>query len=63
MGSKHWCFTLHADQEQSQQWASLEPGSEAPLILFDAGVMDYMLYQVEACLPLLVRSIFKGTLF
>ena len=49
MGSKHWCFTLHADQEQSQQWASLEPGSEAPLILFDAGVMDYMLYQVEAC--------------
>ena len=49
MGSKHWCFTLHADQEQSQQWASLEPGSDAPLILFDAGVMDYMLYQVEAC--------------
>ena len=49
MGSKHWCFTLHADTEQTKEWASLEPGSEAPLQLYDPGVMDYMLYQVEAC--------------
>lgn len=49
MGSKHWCFTLHATEEQTPIWSSIEPDEVEPLQLFDPGVMDYMVYQVEAC--------------
>lgn len=49
MGSKHWCFTLFATEEQTPIWSSIEPDEVAPLELFDAGNMDFMVYQVETC--------------
>jgi len=41
---KHWCFTLHADEEEASLWAV---SSDPPLNVFDDEVIEYMVYQVE----------------
>lgn len=40
----HWCFTWNASDSEADSWSH---ATEAPIELYDAGTMVYMVYQVE----------------